>query len=317
METNSVSPQVILIREDENEVMTTQGVTSMYGSPIEAGYISGRCKSCDSIHMMYGEFKQVDTEPGRGMGTEVIYHIRHHAYCERCKRDLFLTSIFSEYPDSRLRFLGVDSEEAVYHNIEQVDGMVRSVSSDTDTVYDIFNSFSNIGNFIQSEADADNSLASAIQNLRNAAKNSVIVLGNFDEPYKEELRDLRQSLNSMGYEAYLVDDLGERTEDSVDRAARLLMNMASFCVMVDREPSGHLVEYKYAYDDRTILARLEPASRGRASSAMIASEEPEVDFLEDFEFSEAPSEVLDELVEWAEEQIEKRQERNIEKFPWY
>lgn len=278
--TFSSDADVILITEEGHRHMTTGEELPMLDVGIEGGYISGRCESCDSIVLMYGDFNQSYVDPDRSMGREIVYRICHYTFCEHCNKDLFLNSEFREYPRGMLRFLQVESEGAVYHNIEHVESMVNSVTSGESSIEDVFHSFTDLETFL--ESDPHRPLASALHDLREASKESVMVLGNFDEPHKHELEEIRDELNKMGYDAYVAEDLEARTEDSVDRFVALLMAMTSFCIMVDRSASGHIAEYKHAHRERHILARLEPAARGRSSTAMIGSEEREVEYMEKF-----------------------------------
>ena len=313
--TYSSDADVILVTEQNYKHITTSEEIPIMDVGIEGGYISGRCEDCDSIVLMYGDFHKSGTDSDRGMGVEVGYRIRHYAYCDHCEKDLFLNSEFREYPRGVLRFLQIDSEGAVYHNIQHVESMVRSVSSGESSVEDVFQSFSDLETFFESEPQRP--LAAALRDLREASKKSVLVLGNFDKQFKAELEDIRDKLNIWGYDAYIAEDLEARTEDAVDQFVTLLMAMTSFCVMIDRSPSGHIAEYKHAHKERHILARLEPVDQGHPSTSMIGSEEDEVDYMEKFTFANSPSEVIDDVVEWAGSVIETRTDDNQSRFPWY
>jgi len=313
--TFSSDADVILLTENGPQHMTTGEEISMLDVGIEGGYISGRCEECDSIVLMYGDFEQSYVDQSQSMGPEIGYRIRHYTYCDHCNSDLFLNSEFREYPRGMLRFLQVESEGAVYHNIDHVESMISSVTAGQSSVEDVFHSFTDLETFF--ESDPQRPLASALRDLRQASKESVLVLGNFDEPHKDELEDIRDELNSNGYDAYVAENLEARTEDSVDRFVALLMAMTSFCVMVDRSASGHVAEYKHAHKERHILARLEPTGRGRPSTAMIGSEEREVDYMKKFPFDDSPSDVIGDAVQWAESIIETRAKDNKSQFPWY
>lgn len=313
--TYSSTADVILITDQGYQYMTTNDNISIVDVEIQGGYISGRCEDCDSILLMYGDFLESWIDSDREMGPEVGYRIRHYAYCNHCEKDVFLTSEFSEYPPGLLQFFQVESEGAVYYNIQHVESMIQNTSMGGSSIEEVFESFSDLETFFESEPQRP--LASALHDLREASKESVMVLGKFEEPYKDELEKIRDELNAQGYDAYVADELEARSQDAVDRFVGLLIAMTSFCIMVDREPSGHIAEYKYAHQERHILARLQPVDRGHPSTAMIGAEEDEVDYMKKFDFSESPSEVIDDVVEWAESVVEARTDANQNRFPWY
>jgi hypothetical protein len=74
-------------------------------------------------------------------------------------------------------------------------------------------------------------------------KSTVIVLGKDTDPELQELIQVRDFLRGKGYESFLIKELPEVPTMSNEQKMRAWTLPARFCVMVDREPSGHILEY--------------------------------------------------------------------------
>jgi hypothetical protein len=142
---------------------------------------------------------------------------------------------------------------------------------------------------------------------------SVIVFGKDSDP--EMLRELlrvRDYLVSKNYDAYLLRDLPEHPSMSLEEKVKLWSLASRFCVMIDREPSGHLVEYPYLKSVGAVLAVLRP--KGTGSSYMIGAERsPDIKF---FEFINSPLETLDTAITWAEKMIREKIKLYGKAYPW-
>lgn len=87
------------------------------------------------------------------------------------------------------------------------------------------------------------------------------------------------------------------------------------CVTVDREPSGHLVEYSYVKSVRALLALLRP--EGRGSTYMIGDDQiTDFGYINVFEFKKSPLEVIGTAITWTEELVKKRIEKYKKAYPW-
>jgi len=145
---------------------------------------------------------------------------------------------------------------------------------------------------------------------------SVIVFGKDSNPgMLSELHQVRDYLRTKDYDAYLLRDLPEHPSMSLEEKVKLWALATRFCIMVDREPSGHLVEYPYVKSVRAILALLRP--EGRGSTYMIGNDEI-IDFgyINVFEFRNSPIGILDTAIAWAEELVKKRIEKYKKAYPW-
>lgn len=142
---------------------------------------------------------------------------------------------------------------------------------------------------------------------------SVIVFGKDSDPTMlQELLQVRDYLTAKNYDAYLLRDLPEHPSMSLEEKVKLWSLASRFCVMVDREPSGHLVEYPYLKSVGAILAVLRP--KGKGSTYMIGAERsPDIEF---FEFKNSPLEMLDTVITWAEKMMEEKMKLRKKTYPW-
>lgn len=144
---------------------------------------------------------------------------------------------------------------------------------------------------------------------------SVIVLGKYSNNEMEELFQVRDYLKTKGYDAYLIIELPEYPMMSNEEKVRLWTIASRFCVMIDRKASGHLAEYQYLKEQRTILALLRP--KGKGSSYMIGDEHlVDFNYINLFEFEKSPLEVIDDAIDWAEKLVKERMEKYGKTYPW-
>jgi hypothetical protein len=140
-------------------------------------------------------------------------------------------------------------------------------------------------------------------------------LGSHHGANKPELFDIRDELVDRGYDAHLFEDLPEFADKDLSSNVATAMRMVGFCVMIDREASGHIDEYRIADKQRTILARLTPNDSG--STRMIGGAElVDVNHIRSFEFDVRPQEKLDEAIEWAKELRQEREEAYDDHYDW-
>jgi hypothetical protein len=134
-------------------------------------------------------------------------------------------------------------------------------------------------------------------------EHTAIIFGKYGKEEIKELFQVRDYL-SKSYDAHLLIELPEHPSMSLEEKVKLWASASRFCVMVDREPSGHLVEYPYLKNSVTVLALLRPKSGG--STSMIEDESVNFPFIKVFKFEKTPLEVIDATVTWAESFIRKR-----------
>lgn len=145
---------------------------------------------------------------------------------------------------------------------------------------------------------------------------SVIVFGKDSDPEMlRELLRIRDYLIAKDYDAYLLRDLPEHPSMSLEEKAKLWSLASRFCVMIDREPSGHLVEYPYIKSVRAILALLRP--KGSGSTYMIGDEQvTDINYINIFEFQHSPLEVINDAITWAEKLVAARIKGYEKAYPW-
>ncbi|MDS0243407.1 type I restriction-modification system subunit M [Haloferax sp. S2CR25-2] len=164
---------------------------------------------------------------------------------------------------------------------------------------------------LKANSTFDAILGRVIQKLDN----TVLVLGSYEGAHKAELVRVKRALEERGYEAHLFEDLPDFPGQDLSGSVATAMRLVGFCVMVDRQASGHIDEYRLAEKQRTILARL--VSNGGGSTRMIGgSEHVDVNYIKTFEFGLEPKEVLDEAVDWANQLQEKREQVYGDLYEW-
>ena len=141
---------------------------------------------------------------------------------------------------------------------------------------------------------------------------TVLVLGSYEGANETELIDVKEELQDLGYEAHLFKDLPDFPGQNLSGSVATAMRLVGFCVMVDREASGHIDEYRLAEKQRTILARLVPENGGSTRG----SEHVDVNYIKSFEFDLRPQERIEDATEWAEEIIDKRKEVYSDEYEW-
>jgi hypothetical protein len=154
-----------------------------------------------------------------------------------------------------------------------------------------------------------------VRTFAHNKETGVIILGKDSGPELEELREVRDFLRARGYDADLIKELPEIPMMSNEEKVRLWAIVSRFCVMIDRMPTGHIAEYPFLREQRSILAVLRP--RGSGSTYMIGDDHlVDVNFINVCEFEETPLNVLDEVIEWAEGIAAERVEAYRGAYPW-
>lgn len=161
----------------------------------------------------------------------------------------------------------------------------------------------------------ENSFESMLNSFISNIDEHVLVLGSYEDDKKDELERLRDELKKREYDASLSEELPEEQHKSLEQNVATQMQLSSFCIIVDRDPSGHLVEYELAKRLRVITAVLAPEDS--RSTYMIGAEEIiDVNYIQTFEFREDPIEVLDDATKWAEQTLEERMNAYQQRYPW-
>ena len=144
---------------------------------------------------------------------------------------------------------------------------------------------------------------------------SVIVFGkDSDQQNLLYMCQVRDYLRAKNYDAYLLKELPEAPLMSNEEKAKSWALASRFCVMIDREPSGHIAEYAYLKDERVALAFLR--QKGKGSTYMIGDDSIERNNVKLFEFENSPLQPLDKAIAWAEEFIGKKKAFLKDAYPW-
>jgi hypothetical protein len=290
----------------------------------------GRCETCDTLNMLRGDFRHVNTDH-RSMGAERIYNSRCYASCRECETELWIEADFSEYPMGDLKFYDMRTVEVEYEFPDWVVPLIDDVESAVEVPEEyLIAPMSTIRRYEQSGyldelEELGNLSKETVRNFRQAfdelwdeIDNLVLVLGSFrdrerGEAPTGELDNIKHKLAERGYDAYTADEIPEMEKKDFKQKIRLLMGLSKFCVMIDNEPSGHISEYELAKQERSILARIAPegdesTSGSDNSTSMVGPEEWEIHHINEFVYEESPEEALDEAINWAEDYSSKRKE---------
>jgi hypothetical protein len=198
---------------------------------------------------------------------------------------------------------------ALYIHKREVENRQHFWSLCRDPIVSLLNNFhSKYGNYYESLAK--------IHNIFNVTKeSSVIVLGKDTNSELQDLIQLCDYLTGKGYKAHLIKDLPEVPMMSNEEKVRSWVAAPRFCVMIDKKPSGHILEYLILKQQRCILGLLRP--EGSGSTRMIGDDNlVDVNFIRTFEFKHTPLEIIDSVINWAENIASNRQKAYNDEYPW-
>jgi hypothetical protein len=140
-------------------------------------------------------------------------------------------------------------------------------------------------------------------------------LGKDSGPELSELLEVRDFLRGRSYDADLIKDLPEIPMMSNEEKVRLWALVSRFCVMIDRAATGHIAEYSFLREQRSILAMLRP--HGSGSTYMIGDDHlVDLNFINVYEFEKTPLKILGNAVDWAEGIAADRSEAYGKAYPW-
>ncbi len=133
----------------------------------------------------------------------------------------------------------------------------------------------------------------------------------------DDLDGIADRLANRGYDARLADELPDAEGRPAEEKHAIYMMLSKFSILVDYDSSRRLSEYETAKAHNNVLAYLVPAESERQTTHMIGGhEDSNLDHIRKFEFDEEPTEVLDNVISWAESVIERRRESTRDRLPW-
>jgi len=319
--TDSSSFSVVLMRENGPEIAVEGGVVSTDGaSPsITTGYLSGQCTKCGKVHILEGEFRHVATNERSGMGRERIFVTDHWGQCT-CGSEMRIEVEYMEYPRNSLQPYQILPKRNVEYI--QIPGFTHAINraatqvrEDQEMLRASVRELREMTNSGILDINDGTTFETALDQLIETVENTVLVLGSYRGANKAELLDIKEELSEQGYDAHLFEDLPEFPDKDLSGNVATAMRMVGFCIMVDREASGHIDEYRIAEKQRTILARLTPEDGG-ATRMIGGSELVDVNYIRSFNFDVRPQEKLDDSITWAEEMLSKRREAYENHYEW-
>lgn len=313
---------VILLRE-EGPVPLTPGmqITISETAPdIKGAYTSVQCGECSRIFLLRGlDFGHARTNiQERPQGREKIYNTDLHASCPGCDTEHFAEVDYMEYPENTLQ----THHMKLLSDLEYVDiGHLELLAQESASI--VKTTERNLRSEVQMLRRAVNAgytpgpirdLESALNQIITFINKSIMVLGSYSGASRSELRNIQHKLEKRNYDANIAEDLPDDSKKRLRQNIATQIMLSRFCMMVDKEPSGHINEYEIARDQDTVLARLTPEDSG---STQMIRDNPDRAHIETFEYKTDPDEVLDEAISWAEEYVEQREKDNLEKWDWY
>ncbi|WP_141551701.1 hypothetical protein [Natrinema sp. CBA1119] len=153
------------------------------------------------------------------------------------------------------------------------------------------------------------------QNILSRVDDTAIVLGKYDnDELERQLEEVSNALEARGYQAPLIKDLPSHPSHSMPRKVKLWAIASRFCVIIDRDPSGHLVEYSDLKNEGILLAILR--KKGSGSTRMIAHEEFSSKYIRVFEFDDSPVQVIDDVITWVESEIDGFEDYYSDLYDW-
>lgn len=297
-------------------------INNMTESPdILGGYLCGRCKECNRVQVMYGDFNRVGVNTrSAGMGNELIYTTHHWLNCPECGSELDAKVEFHEYPRGFLQATQIQLLSNVeYYPLLGMPELIKDIEAQYEMDYQIRNELEEL-QYRLSEATSENNedgfddFSKLVNHLHSSIEDLVIVLGPYEEGFKDDLISVKSELENQGYDAFILEDLPDMKAKSVALNALIFSGLARFCILIDSIPSGHIKEHTLAKHNDIIVARLFSES----SSSALMKDDKILDYphLEAFEYDNSPLDVVDEAIQWAEDTYDEFSEAYKEGYSW-
>lgn len=296
------------------------GAVEFYGDeglPTGA-YLSVRCANCDAMNLLYAALDEAVAADEREMGAEVWHSLHFWQDCAGCGEELDFQADLTEYPVLSLNLQALETHGASKHEvIHGLGGFAKAVKRSTQTPRDLLEELEAARealHFAFQGEEKPNDIIALLDKLVEARKTFVVVLGNYHTS-GATLQEIKQELAARGFTARLVKELPDFEDKSVAQKAFLGMSQAAFCVMLDDTPSGHILEYGHADKNEVILGRITPAAGG--STWMIGEQgKPDGHHVKEFRLTKPLPQVIDDLVEWAQEAQQARATAFKREYPW-
>jgi hypothetical protein len=314
--------KVVLLRQD-GPMLLAPGIETTISETtptIEGAYTSVRCGVCSETLLLRGNsFEHARTNTyERSQGREKIYSTDLYSVCPDCETEHFAEVDYMEYPENSLQahHLRLKSD-CEYVDVSGIEALAKEATSIARTAEgNLRSEVSMLRRAIRSgyAPGPITDLESALNQVITFIDSSVTVLGSYSGASKGELREVQQELEKRGYDANISEDLPDDSRKKLRQNIATHIMLSKFCIMIDKEPSGHIREYDIAKDLDAVLARITPKDGG--STQMIKTN-PDVNNIETFEYVSDPMERLSDAVEWAVTYVDEREEQNLEKWDWY
>ncbi len=151
--------------------------------------------------------------------------------------------------------------------------------------------------------------------LATKKKNTVLVLGDYDDEGMERLLNIQCALQQLGYEPLLVKDVPDSFFYDVGQKVTALGSIARFVVIDDTSKSGHLYEVRICEDNNWVTVLLRAGGRGASWMTAGASYKSNV-VLEQAYTPSSPGAAVAEASNWAEAKLKELQRLFNSTYPW-
>jgi len=159
------------------------------------------------------------------------------------------------------------------------------------------------------DSDALDVFVDGLDTVTDSMDRFVLLLESKAGEPSDELVALKELLDSYEYDAQIVSELPGADDRTDEQDMAAYMMLSKFAILLDQDPSRRLTEYETAKAHDNVLARLTPADNEPRSTHVIGGHESgDLDHIGEFEFDEDPSDILEDVLSWAESVIEQRRE---------
>jgi hypothetical protein len=157
--------------------------------------------------------------------------------------------------------------------------------------------------------------AKQLDDVREAMKRSVLILGDFSPSGRERLAAIRHELHRNGYITIAVDEIGDLPYEDLRQKALFLASTCGFVVIDDSSRSGHEAEMPLIESNRFVTAVLR--SKGADGSYVVRGMSAKSKVIAEYEYDTASlRDTVAEVARWAEATVATVGSKLNQLYPW-
>jgi hypothetical protein len=146
-------------------------------------------------------------------------------------------------------------------------------------------------------------------------KNTVLILGDYDDEGIKRLTMIADISSKLGYEPLLLKDVPDHPYHDLSQKLVAIGAIARFIVVDDSSKSGHLSEVEICKQNKWVTILLRAEGQGGSWMTAGASYLSNVIFEKDYNLS-SPGLAVKEAVDWAERKLHELQRKFDNTYPW-